>query len=56
MKHLDWLEKTAKEELPGTVQIDFKGESREYLQSGQAILFTFAVGLAGGVSGTGRAV
>lgn len=42
---LDWLKQTAKEELPGTVQIDFKGESREYLQSGQAILFTFALAL-----------
>jgi len=42
---LDWLQKTAKEELPSTVQIDFKGQSREYLKSGQAILFTFALAL-----------
>ena len=42
---LDWLQKTAKEELPGTVQIDFKGQSREYLKSGQAVLFTFALAL-----------
>jgi multidrug efflux pump len=42
---LDWLQKTAKEELPGTVQVDFKGESREYLQAGQAILFTFVLAL-----------
>jgi multidrug efflux pump len=42
---LDWLKKTAKEELPGTVQFDFKGESREYLQAGQAILFTFVLAL-----------
>jgi multidrug efflux pump len=42
---LDWLKQAAKEELPGNVQIDFKGESREYLQSGQAILFTFALAL-----------
>jgi multidrug efflux pump len=42
---LDWLQKTAKEELPGTVQFDFKGESREYLQSGQAVFFTFALAL-----------
>lgn len=42
---LDWLQNTAKEELPGTVQIDFKGQSREYLKSGQAVLFTFALAL-----------
>jgi multidrug efflux pump len=42
---LNWLQNTAKEELPGTVQIDFKGQSREYLKSGQAVLFTFALAL-----------
>jgi multidrug efflux pump len=42
---LDWLQQTAKEELPGNVQFDFKGESREYLQSGQAVFFTFALAL-----------
>ena len=42
---IDWLQRTAREELPGTVQVDFKGQSREYLKSGQAILFTFALAL-----------
>ena len=44
-KELDWLRKVAKDELPGTVQIDFKGDSREYLQSGQAVMITFALAL-----------
>jgi multidrug efflux pump len=35
----------AREELPQTAQIDFKGESREYQQSGSAVLFTFAMAL-----------
>ncbi len=40
-----WLQKTAAEELPPTVQVDYKGQSREYLKSGQAVLFTFALAL-----------
>ena len=44
-EELAWLQNVAKEELPGTVQIDYKGQSREYLKSGQAILFTFALAL-----------
>ena len=40
-----WLQKTAAEELPSTVQVDYKGQSREYLKSGQAVLFTFALAL-----------
>jgi multidrug efflux pump len=44
-EQLAWLQAVAKTELPGTVQVDFKGQSREYLKSGQAILFTFALAL-----------
>jgi multidrug efflux pump len=44
-EELAWLQKAAKEELPGTVQVDYKGQSREYLKSGQAILFTFALAM-----------
>lgn len=40
-----WLQRTAAEELPSTVQVDYKGQSREYLKSGQAVLFTFALAL-----------
>lgn len=42
---ISWLQQVAKEELPGTVQVDFKGQSREYLKSGQAVVFTFALAL-----------
>ncbi|HQW82384.1 MAG TPA: efflux RND transporter permease subunit [Pseudomonadota bacterium] len=42
---IEWISRTAKEELPQTAQIDFKGESREYQQSGSAVLFTFALAL-----------
>ncbi|GAB3001854.1 multidrug transporter [Arenimonas maotaiensis] len=40
-----WLQRTAAEELPSTVQVDYKGQSREYLKSGQAVMFTFALAL-----------
>jgi multidrug efflux pump len=30
---------------PATAQVDFSGQSREYLQSGSAVLFTFAMAL-----------
>jgi multidrug efflux pump len=39
------LEALARETLPPTAQIDYKGESREYIQSGGAVLFTFAMAL-----------
>jgi len=44
-EQLEWIRAMAKEELPGTVKMDFKGQSREYLQSGSALLFTFAFAL-----------
>jgi len=40
-----WIENVAAEELPKTAQLDFKGESREYLQSGAAVFFTFGMAL-----------
>ncbi|MFN3842490.1 MAG: efflux RND transporter permease subunit [Rehaibacterium terrae] len=42
---LDWIQKVAEEELPETAVLDYKGESREYIQSGSAVLFTFAMAL-----------
>ena len=35
----------ARDELPATAQLDFSGQSREYLQSGSAVLFTFGMAL-----------
>ncbi|HEY5802721.1 MAG TPA: efflux RND transporter permease subunit [Lysobacter sp.] len=40
-----WLEKTVQEELPDHAQIDWKGESREYLKAGGAVLLTFTLAL-----------
>ena len=42
---IDWIRTTARNELPPTAQVDFSGQSREYLQSGSAVLFTFAMAL-----------
>ncbi|MEP6880595.1 MAG: efflux RND transporter permease subunit, partial [Dokdonella sp.] len=42
---LDWVKKTAAEELPASAQIDYKGDSREYLQAGGAVILTFALAL-----------
>jgi multidrug efflux pump len=42
---IDWVRETARAELPATAQVDFSGQSREYLQSGSAVLFTFAMAL-----------
>jgi len=40
-----WAQRVAAEELPDYAQIDWKGESREYQQSGSAVLLTFAMAL-----------
>ncbi|WP_140719387.1 efflux RND transporter permease subunit [Pseudomonas sp. Hp2] len=40
-----WVQQVAAEELPDYAQLDWKGESREYLQSGSAVLLTFAMAL-----------
>ena len=40
-----WAQQTAREELPDYAQVDWKGESREYQQSGSAVLLTFGMAL-----------
>ncbi|UNK50869.1 efflux RND transporter permease subunit [Lysobacter sp. S4-A87] len=42
---MQWLEKTVQEELPDHAQIDWKGESREYLKAGGAVMLTFTLAL-----------
>ena len=42
---LDWVRRTAQEELPERAQLDYKGESREYQSAGSAVLFTFLMAL-----------
>ena len=42
---IDWMQKTAAEELPEVAQIDYKGQSREFMTAGGAVLFTFAMAL-----------
>ncbi|MEO1202510.1 MAG: efflux RND transporter permease subunit [Pseudomonadota bacterium] len=42
---LGFLNDVAAEELPPSAQIDYRGESREYVDSGSALLFTFALAL-----------
>ena len=44
-----WAEQVVREELPGTAQVDWKGESREFQKAGSAVLITFALALAGTV-------
>jgi multidrug efflux pump len=42
---LDFLERTARAELPATAQISYKGQSLEYKQSSSSLAFTFAFAL-----------
>ncbi len=42
---LEWVQKTAAEELPPSAQLDYKGDSREYLNAGSAVILTFALAL-----------
>jgi multidrug efflux pump len=42
---IDWVRITGRAELPATAQLEFSGQSREYLQSGSAVLFTFGMAL-----------
>ena len=42
---LGYMEDLIREELPDTVQIKYAGESREYHDASQAIVFTFAMAL-----------
>jgi len=43
---LDWLQKTAHENLPQSVTVDFDGQSREFIQSSAGIYVTFVLALA----------
>jgi len=40
-----WAQDTAAAELPDVAQIDYKGQSREFMSAGGAVLFTFAMAL-----------
>lgn len=42
---LDYLEKTAREVLPPEVIIDYKGQSQDFREAGQAVAFVFLLGL-----------
>jgi multidrug efflux pump len=42
---IDWVRDVAREELPDTAQLDWKGESREYQAAGGALAFTLAMAL-----------
>lgn len=42
---IEYLETSARDVLPDDARIDYKGESREYLESGSAIYFTFLFAL-----------
>ncbi|MEM1262123.1 MAG: efflux RND transporter permease subunit [Pseudomonadota bacterium] len=43
---LDYLRDVAMEELPATAQLGYKGGSREYVEAGNSLLFTFCLALA----------
>ncbi|MBL9098372.1 MAG: efflux RND transporter permease subunit [Alphaproteobacteria bacterium] len=42
---LDFLERAAREELPATAQIDYRGQSLEYKESSSTLAFTFGLAL-----------
>jgi multidrug efflux pump len=42
---MTWAQEVAQEELPDYAQVDWKGESREYLKAGGAVLLTFTLAL-----------
>jgi multidrug efflux pump len=42
---IGWVQETADEELPEIALIDYKGQSREFMTAGGAVLFTFAMAL-----------
>jgi multidrug efflux pump len=42
---MTWAQEVAQEELPDYAQVDWKGESREYLKAGGAVLLTFGLAL-----------
>jgi multidrug efflux pump len=42
---LDYLTRVAREELPATVQLDYSGQSREFVTSSQSLAFVFVLAL-----------
>ena len=42
---LGFLENTAREVLPETVVIDYRGQSRDFMSAGQSVMFVFLLGL-----------
>ena len=42
---LDWMRATAAAELPSVARLDYKGQSREYLNAGTDMLFAFGMAL-----------
>ena len=40
-----WMQETAAAELPDVAQLDYKGQSREFMTAGGAVLFTFTMAL-----------
>jgi multidrug efflux pump len=42
---MEWAQQVSQEELPDYAQVDWKGESREYLKAGGAVLLTFGMAL-----------
>lgn len=42
---ITWLDEAVRAELPDHAQIDWKGESREYMKAGGAVLMTFTLAL-----------
>lgn len=42
---LEWLEKLVREEIPEAASIDYKGQSREFKETGAAVYFTFLLAL-----------
>ena len=42
---LDYMREIAREKLPASVVIDYKGQSRDFIESGSSLAFVFALGL-----------
>ena len=42
---IQWTQQVVRDELPETANVDYNGQSREFLQSGSAALFTFGMAL-----------
>ncbi|GAB2613956.1 efflux RND transporter permease subunit [Novilysobacter erysipheiresistens] len=42
---IEWVNQVVQQELPEHAQVDWKGQSREYLKAGGAVMLTFALAL-----------